>query len=257
MFGLSDGLRQRREAGLYRTRLIAESAQGVRVRYDGREYLSFCSNDYLGLAGHPDLRGVMCDAARDWGVGAGASHLLGGHSEVHAELEATLAAFTGAERALLFSTGYMANLGVLAGLVGRGDWIIQDKLNHASLIDGGLLSRARLRRYPHGDHAGVERLLDEYATGCRIVATDAVGSSQATSNYLALNTIRPRIDAVTIGDVPDYLNGSEPYNDGSAEDVAFLLSVPTVGTLIKAVKKIWIGRANELAIAKMGVSFLV
>lgn len=176
MFDLNSELSARRDAGLYRTRLHAESAQGARIRYDGKDYLSFCSNDYLGLAGHPDLRGVLCDAARDWGVGAGASHLLGGHSQPHEELEIALARFIGTERALLFSTGYMANLGVLAGLTGRGDRIIQDKLNHASLIDGGQLSRAKVSRYPHVDHAAVSHMLGEGFSGKQIVASDGVFS---------------------------------------------------------------------------------
>ena len=176
MYSLSDELSQRREAGLYRSRLNAETAQGVRVRYDGRDYLSFCSNDYLGLANHTDLKQAMCDAGRDWGVGAGASHLLGGHSRIHAELESALAEFVGTERALLFSTGYMANLGVLAGLVGRRDRILEDKLNHASLIDGGQLARAKMLRYPHADPAAVNRLLGDGFRGRQIVASDGVFS---------------------------------------------------------------------------------
>ena len=176
MSNLSDELEERKSSGLYRTRLNAESAQGVRVRYDGRDYLSFSSNDYLGLAGHPELRSVLCDAARDWGVGAGASHLLGGHSQPHEELETALAKFIGTERVLLFSTGYMANLGVLAGLTGRGDHIFQDKLNHASLIDGGLLSRAKMKRYPHADVEFIRQKLAEDRGSRRIVATDGVFS---------------------------------------------------------------------------------
>ena len=176
MFDLNEALSSRRDAGLYRSRLHAGTAQGVRMRYDGRDFLSFCSNDYLGLAGHDDLKTVLCDAARDWGVGAGASHLLGGHSEIHDELERALAAFVGCERALLYSTGYMANLGVLAGLTGRGGHIVQDRLNHASLIDGAQLSRARLRRYAHADHGEAARLLDQLNAGRVIVASDGVFS---------------------------------------------------------------------------------
>lgn len=176
MFDPRSELDARRSEGLFRTRLNAETGQDVHIHYDGREYLSFCSNDYLGLASHPDLKHAACDAARLWGAGAGASHLLGGHSAIHEELEQALADFMGSERALLFSTGYMANLGVLSGLAGRGDFVHQDKLNHASLIDGGLLSRAKMQRYPHGD---VKVLANNLAAndGCRqIVASDGVFS---------------------------------------------------------------------------------
>ncbi len=176
MFDLSDQLAVRKEAGLYRTRLTSNSPQGVRVVIDGKEYLSFCSNDYLGLATHPELSHAMRDCISGWGVGAGASHLLGGHSEPHEELEQALAGFMGTERALLFSTGYMANLAVLSSLAGRGDVIHQDKLNHASLIDGAILSRANLRRYPHVDMDVLARQLEADDGGRQIVASDGVFS---------------------------------------------------------------------------------
>ena len=176
MFDLASQLAARKEAALYRHRLTSSSPQGVRVAIDGREYLSFCSNDYLGLASHPDLIRAMTDCARDWGVGAGASHLLGGHSGPHEELEQALAEFMGAERVLLFSTGYMANLAVLTALVGRGDVIHQDRLNHASLIDGALLSRASLLRYRHVDMEALETQLAEGKGIRKIVASDGVFS---------------------------------------------------------------------------------
>ena len=176
MFDLAGQLAARKDAALYRSRLTSSSPQGVRVAIDGREYLSFCSNDYLGLASHPDLIRAMTDCAQDWGVGAGASHLLGGHSGPHEELEQVLAEFMGAERVLLFSTGYMANLAVLTSLVGRGDVIHQDRLNHASLIDGALLSRASLLRYRHVDMEALQTQLAEDKGNRKIVASDGVFS---------------------------------------------------------------------------------
>lgn len=127
--------------------------------FDDKPYRAFISNDYLGFANHPALKKALADGAEKYGVGSGASHLLGGHSRAHQQLEEELAAFTGRDRALLFSTGYMANLGVLTALLGKGDCILQDKLNHASLIDGGLSSGADFRRYLHTDVSSLEKYL--------------------------------------------------------------------------------------------------
>jgi 8-amino-7-oxononanoate synthase len=125
--------------------------QARTILIDGRRVVNFSSNDYLGLAQHPQLTAAMCRAAEEHGVGSGASHLVTGHGVEHQRLEEALAAFTGRERALLFSTGYMANLGVIAALAGRGDLVLEDRLSHASLIDAALLSGARLQRFAHGD----------------------------------------------------------------------------------------------------------
>ncbi len=176
MFDFASQLQARKQAGLYRSRLTSSSPQGVRVEIDGKEYLSFCSNDYLGLATHPELIHAICECASSWGAGAGASHLLGGHSEPHEKLEQALAVFMGTERVLLFSTGYMANLAVLTTLVGRGDVIHQDRLNHASLIDGALLSRASLKRYRHADMKDLQGQLANKTTAKTIVASDGVFS---------------------------------------------------------------------------------
>jgi 8-amino-7-oxononanoate synthase len=166
-----EGLRQ---AGLYRQRRLLAGPQGARPRIDGRELLAFCSNDYLGLAAHPAVIEALREGAARNGVGSGASHLISGHHQAHEALEEALATFVGRERALLFSTGYMANLGVIQGLCGRGDLILADRLNHASLLDGAQLSQARLRRYPHADADGLGRLLQD--RGPRLVATDGVFS---------------------------------------------------------------------------------
>jgi len=162
--------------GLMRRRRVLETPQGARVTVDGRELVAFCSNDYLGLAAHPDLIEAAREGAARHGVGAGASHLLLGHSASHHELEARLAAFVEQPRALLFSTGYMANLGVVTALVGREDAVFADRLNHASLNDAALLSRATFRRYPHLDLDALERLLRASRARRKLVVTDAVFS---------------------------------------------------------------------------------
>ncbi|HHJ12763.1 MAG TPA: 8-amino-7-oxononanoate synthase [Gammaproteobacteria bacterium] len=175
MRDLAAALARRRQQGLYRRRVALEGAQGARVRIDGRDYLNFSSNDYLGLAGAPELARALAEGAQRFGTGAGAAHLISGHSRAHAQLEEALATFTGRPRALLFSTGYMANLGVAQALLGRGDSLVEDRLNHASLLDAAMLSGARLLRYRHCDTASLERRLAQ-AGGERLVATDAVFS---------------------------------------------------------------------------------
>ncbi|MGM0594148.1 MAG: 8-amino-7-oxononanoate synthase, partial [Pseudomonadota bacterium] len=142
----------------------------------GRELLSFCSNDYLGLANHPAVVAALKRGADDYGVGGGAAHLVNGHSRAHHQLEEELATFTNRPRALLFSTGYMANLGVVSALAGPGDGVFEDRLNHASLLDAGLLSRARLSRYPHADAIALEGKLGTSKAGEKLVLTDGVFS---------------------------------------------------------------------------------
>lgn len=174
-FDLSARLEQRRAAALYRQRPLLQSPQGPEVVVDGMPLLAFCSNDYLGLANHPEVIDAWRAGAERWGVGGGASHLVIGHSTPHHELELALAEFTGRPRALLFTTGYMANLGALTALVGQGDSVLQDRLNHASLLDGGLLSGARFSRYLHNDADSLGKRLDK-AAGNALVVTDGVFS---------------------------------------------------------------------------------
>jgi len=173
---LREQLDNRRAQHRYRTRRVVQSPQASHVRVGERDLLNFCSNDYLGLASHPDVVAAMQDAAGRFGVGSGASHLVNGHSEEHHQLEAELAAFTGRERALLFSTGYMANTGVISALTGRGDLVLQDKINHASLIDGGLLSAASLQRYHHSDMAHLAQRLRNDSARRKLIVTDGVFS---------------------------------------------------------------------------------
>ncbi len=154
-------LKERRQQHLYRSVKVSESAQHPNMKIDGKQYLTFCSNDYLGLANHPDIIQAFKKAADTYGVGSGAAHLINGHSVEHQKLEESLAEFTGREKALLFSTGYMANLGVVDALLNRGDHLFADRLNHASLIDAGLLASAKMKRYAHNDLNVLEKL---YAT---------------------------------------------------------------------------------------------
>jgi len=158
---LLPALIERREAKLYRSRRVLESPQAPNVVVDGKKYIAFCSNDYLGLANHPDVISAFQKAANRFGVGSGASHLVAGHSSEHHALEEELATFTGRERALLFSTGYMANMGAITALVGQGDAIFEDRLNHASLLDAGLLSGARFQRFLHNDLKNLQTRLDK------------------------------------------------------------------------------------------------
>lgn len=175
MKDLAAELQRRRRAQLYRVRRVVEGPQAPELTVDGARLLGFCSNDYLGLAADPRLAAALRAGLARYGTGSGAAHLVSGHSAAHHALEAELAEFTGRERALLFTTGYMANLGVISALTGRGDSLFGDRLNHASLIDGGQLSGARLRRYPHADIAALARQLAD-AGGERLVVTDGVFS---------------------------------------------------------------------------------
>lgn len=198
---------------------------------DGRALIDFSSNDYLGLARHPEVAAAMADAAREWGAGSGASHLVTGHGIEHARLEEALAEFTGRERALLFSTGYMANLAIVTTLVGRGESVVLDRLSHASLIDAALLSGARFRRYAHADSAAAAK---EPAT---MIATDGVFSMdgdiapipdlartcRANSSWLVVD------DAHGLGVIGSTGRGSLEHFGASADDVPVLM-----GTLGKA-----------------------
>ncbi|MDR7025228.1 8-amino-7-oxononanoate synthase [Pseudomonas peli] len=174
-FDLSARLAERRAANLYRQRPLLESPQGPLVQVDGRQLLAFCSNDYLGLANHPQVIEAWRAGAEKWGVGGGASHLVIGHSTPHHQLEEALAEFTGRPRALLFSTGYMANLGAVTALVGQGDSVLEDRLNHASLLDAGLLSGARFSRYLHNDGVSLANRLRK-VIGNTLIVTDGVFS---------------------------------------------------------------------------------
>ena len=184
------------EQGLLRQRRLLETAQGTQVVVDGRAVLSFCSNDYLGLANHPDLAAAIIQALPAMGVGAGASHLVTGHHATHAAFETAFAEFVGLPSALLFSTGYMANLAIVTALVGRDDEVFADKLNHASLNDAALLSRAKFSRYAHADMTALARLLAASHAPKKIVVVDAVFSMDGDMADLpALLALCERYDA--------------------------------------------------------------
>ncbi len=173
---LQHDLKTRAAQGLLRQRRVLGSAQGTRITVDGKPYLSFCSNDYLGLANHPQLIAALQNGAAQWGAGAGAAHLVSGHFKAHHDLEQALAEFVVKPAALLFSSGYLANLGVVQALVGRGDTVFADKLNHASLNDAMLLSRAQVKRYRHNDLTHLAQLLGQANSGRKLIVTDAVFS---------------------------------------------------------------------------------
>lgn len=175
MHWLKQKLDAQRQQNRYRTHKVFDSPQQVHSKVDDKDIISFCSNDYLGLANHPQLRAAFQQGVEDWGVGAGAAHLVNGHRRPHQALEEALAEFTGQPRALLFSTGYMANLAIATALLGKGDSVIQDKLNHASMIDAAQLSAAKLLRYQHVNADSLERQLSS-AKGNKLVMTDGVFS---------------------------------------------------------------------------------
>ena len=173
---LAQQLAELERRGLRRRRLVRQGPQGPRIVADGREVLAFCSNDYLGLASHPRIVEAAIEAASRYGVGEGASHLLSGHSAAHERLETKLAEFMQMPRALLFSTGYQANIGAVTALAGPEDAIFSDELNHASLIDGVRLSRARVVRYPHADIGFLSEALAESDATTKLIVTDGVFS---------------------------------------------------------------------------------
>jgi len=173
---LQNELDERAAQSLLRQRRTLDSPQSPHIVVDGKPYLSFCSNDYLGLANHPQLIAALQQGAAQYGVGAGAAHLVSGHIAAHHRLEQELAAFAGKPAALLFSTGYMANIGAVQALVGKDDTVFADKLNHASLNDAMLLSRAAVKRYRHNDIAQLAQLLEQTQAGRKLVITDAVFS---------------------------------------------------------------------------------
>ncbi len=180
MKDLATELDRLNEKNLFRSRRILSSAQEIEPIIDGKKVLSFCSNDYLGLANHEKVKHAFLGAIEKYGVGSGASHLVTGHHECHAALENELAKFLGCEKVLLFSTGYMANLGVVSALATRDSEIFLDKLNHASLNDAAIQSRANLKRYAHLDLDHLERLLSASNKNSRLILSDGVFSMDGT-----------------------------------------------------------------------------
>ena len=233
---LADRLADIRRSGLLRRRFTREGAQGPRIVVDGREFLAFCSNDYLGLANHPRIVQAAVEAAERHGVGQGASHLLSGHSVVHERLESALAQFVRMPRALHFSSGYQANIGAITALAGAEDEVFSDALNHASLIDGARLSRARVTRYPHADLDALSRALAASEAKTRLVVTDAVFSMDGDiAPVPALLELCERHDALLVLDDAHGFGVLGPQGRGTPEH--FRVRSPRivyVGTLGKA-----------------------
>jgi len=234
---LATGLAARQQQHLYRTRRVIDGAQDVELISDGKPQLSFCSNDYLGLANHPALIKAMQAGAERYGVGSGASHLVSGHSHAHHALEEALAEFTQRPRALLFSSGYMANLGVISALTTKHDTIHEDRLNHASLIDAARLSGATMRRYPHNDVDALATRLDKNSNGYPLIITDGVFSMdgdiaplpQLATLVSKHNSTLMVDDAHGIGVIGKNGRGTVGHHNLSENDVPIL-----VGTLGKA-----------------------
>jgi 8-amino-7-oxononanoate synthase len=237
MQSLETALAERRAAQLYRQRRVVDGPQGPQLELDGRSVANFCSNDYLGLANHPALVAALKRGAEQYGVGAGASHLINGHSRAHHALEEELAAFVGRPRALLFSTGYMANLGAVTALMDRGDMVLEDRLNHASLLDAAKLSGARLQRYRHADVASLAAHLEKRGDGRALLVTDGVFSMDgdvAPLAELAAVAVRHQAwlmvdDAHGLGVLGDGGRGSVVQHKLDTQEVPVLM-----GTLGKA-----------------------
>ncbi|MDZ4811861.1 MAG: 8-amino-7-oxononanoate synthase [Pseudomonadota bacterium] len=242
---LSQANGERAAAGLSRRLRTVTQTQGMRVQISGHALISFASNDYLGLGQDPRIVSALQSAANEWGVGATAAHLLGGHRGPHQQLEEEIADWLGYPRALLFSTGMMANLGVLATLLKRGDICLQDRLNHASLIDGARLSGADLRRYPHGDVEAAERQLQSKPEAAALLATDGVFSMDgdvAPLPALAALCLREQAllmvdDAHGIGVIGDCGRGSVSAAKLGVADVPLLMvtlgkAIGTFGALV-------------------------
>ena len=225
------------ENNLLRQRKTLESACSTQAVIDGRTVLAFCSNDYLGLASHPALADAVCASARQWGTGSGGSHVVSGHMGPHDALEKALAGYVGADRALFYSTGYMANVGVVPTLVGRGDAVFADRLNHASLIDAVQLSRAEHRRYAHNDMEQLEKMLAASDAKRKLILTDAVFSMDGDLAPLkALIGLAERYDAwLVVDDAHGFgVLGREGRGSLDHAGLSFSPRLVYVGTLGKA-----------------------
>jgi len=234
---LARELERLREQGLYRTLPRIEGSQSSWVVLDGKKVLLLCSNNYLGLADHPNLKEAAIRAIEKYGVGSGASRLVSGTMELHVSLEERIASFKGTERALLFNSGYAANTGVIPALAQKGDILFCDKLNHASIVDGCLLSRAELVRYPHNDLAFLRRRLAEYrGKGRSIIISDGVFSMDGDLAKLPeLVALKKEFGALLMVDDAHGTGVLGPTGRGTAEHFGLQSEIDiTMGTLGKA-----------------------
>ncbi|MBT0665455.1 8-amino-7-oxononanoate synthase [Geobacter pelophilus] len=226
-----------KEQGLYRSLRLVESEQGSRISIAGQELLLLCSNNYLGLANHPMLKEAACRAIERYGVGSGAARLVSGNMELHEALERRIARFKGTEAALLFNSGYSANTGIIPALVGRGDIVFSDRLNHASIVDGALLSRAKLVRYPHNDIGALRKLMMAHnSAGRKLLVTDGVFSMDGDIAYLQqLVAIKKEFGAMLMVDDAHGTGVLGKHGRGSAEFCGVSQDVDLhMGTLGKA-----------------------
>ncbi|RQW87058.1 MAG: 8-amino-7-oxononanoate synthase [Geobacter sp.] len=226
-----------KDQGLYRCMPSIAGSQNARVVVDGKEVLLLCSNNYLGLANHPALKEASIQAVVRYGVGTGASRLVSGTMELHELLERQIASFKGTERALLFNSGYAANTGVIPALAQKGDTLYSDKLNHASIVDGCLLSRARLVRYPHSDMAFLRRRLAEHrGDGRRIIISDGVYSMDGDMAMLSeLVAIKKEYGALLMVDDAHGTGVLGATGRGTAEHLGLSAEIDiSMGTLGKA-----------------------
>ena len=236
MKNLDNYLNELKQQHRYRARRVTQGPQQVDLVIDGNQVINFCSNDYLGFANHPSIKQAMIEGINKYGAGSGSAHLINGHSEAHHRLEEELAAFTGYPRAILFSTGYMANIGICQALLDKNDYVFEDRLNHASLIDGGLISKARFQRYLHNDadslRAKLDKALSSDADAERLVLTDAVFSMDGdiadipklvsqcrqTDSWLMID------DAHGFGTLGETGRGSLQHFDLASEDVPIYMA---------------------------------
>ena len=238
---IRDRHQQRQTQNLWRQRQTLQSAQGAEIEINNQRFFNFCSNDYLGLANHPALIEASVEAVQKLGTGSGAAHLICGHHEAHHQLEHELAAFAGAERALLFSNGYMANLSVPPSFLSSGDFVFQDRLNHASLIDAGLASPAKMVRYQHGQVEDLAARLDQkksrYEDASFMIATDGVFSMDGdVAPITELKQLADKFDALLYVDEAHGFGvlGAQGRGSLEAENVSPTGNVLMMGTLGKA-----------------------
>jgi 8-amino-7-oxononanoate synthase len=234
---LTRRLASRAAGSRYRHRFVRETGPGAEVQIDGRRYVDFSSNDYLGLASHPRVVAAFQRGAERYGVGSGASALVSGYCHAHARLEEDLAVFTGRPRTLVFSSGYLANLAVVTTLAARHDTVIADRLNHASLIDAVELSRARLLRYLHGDTVALERRLQAAEGGRRLVVTESLFSMDGDLAPLGqIAALCGRYHAALVVDDAHAIGVLGPYGEGSLAELGLdSEAVPVqIGTFGKA-----------------------
>ena len=215
---LDEEIRALQEKGRYRFLRRLSTPQDARIVIEGKEVLNFSSNNYLGLANHPEVVAALARYAGQYGVGSGASRLISGHMDVHAELEEAVARFKGAEACLTFSAGYMANLGILSTLGGPDAAIFSDELNHASIVDGCRLSRARVEIYRHADVGHLEDLLRASSARTKIVVTDSVFSMDGDIAPLpGLVEVKERHGAILVVDDAHATGVLPPQGRGSAK----------------------------------------